>query len=276
VDWNWETVAAVGRLLTIDKNGKNATQPGFDRTQIRQYGFVPQWAGASYFASYYGGAAKIYTGSSQGAYKSAIPDPWRAAWRWWYDGMWGPQPFIPNMKVINSPAYNGSAFGSGKVAMAITQSWYTCCMFDAGNSWELAVLPLGADGKVHGRIDADTFRIWKGTQHPDEAFAAITYLLGPAAGKLINAYGAFPARTVLQAEYFQKRATLFPFVVNWHVFQDDLAYPDVPSAESHLPNFDLAWQRLAAFNDSMGNNGKLDLDREINNLSRDLDVIFNK
>ena len=34
VDWNWDTITKVAQMLTIDKNGKNATEAGFDKTQI--------------------------------------------------------------------------------------------------------------------------------------------------------------------------------------------------------------------------------------------------
>ena len=52
---------------------------------------------------------------------------------------------------------------------------------------------MGADGEVHGRIDADTFRIWKGTKHPDEAFEVLAYLITTGGDKLLPAYGAMPA-----------------------------------------------------------------------------------
>src|ERR1041385_6069900 len=41
VDWNWDTLAAVAKRLTLDATGKNAKTAGFDRTQIVQVGFVP-------------------------------------------------------------------------------------------------------------------------------------------------------------------------------------------------------------------------------------------
>ena len=41
--WNWDTVTKVARLLTVDKNGKNATETGFDAAQIVQIGYTPQY-----------------------------------------------------------------------------------------------------------------------------------------------------------------------------------------------------------------------------------------
>ena len=33
VDWDYDTVAQLAKLLTVDKNNKDATQDGFDPTR---------------------------------------------------------------------------------------------------------------------------------------------------------------------------------------------------------------------------------------------------
>ena len=43
VDWNWETITEVARRLTVDVNGNTAIDEGFDREQIVQVGYSPQW-----------------------------------------------------------------------------------------------------------------------------------------------------------------------------------------------------------------------------------------
>ena len=53
-----------------------------------------------------------------------------------------------------------------------------------------AILPMGADGVVHGRVDADTFRVWKGTKHPAEAFTVLSYLITTGGDTLLPVYGA--------------------------------------------------------------------------------------
>ncbi len=35
VDWNWDTVTKIAKLLTVDKNGKNSTEAGFDSNPDR-------------------------------------------------------------------------------------------------------------------------------------------------------------------------------------------------------------------------------------------------
>jgi len=97
VDWNWDTVTEVAKRLTIDINGLNSTEEGFDRSQIVQVGYSAQWQSVLSVATFYDGAANIYSGSKKGEYKSTIPAGWKDAWQWYYDGMWGDQPFIPQV-----------------------------------------------------------------------------------------------------------------------------------------------------------------------------------
>ena len=51
VDWNWDTVRKVGMLLSVDGNGKDATQAGFDPSKQTQWGFEFQWTEGRRLAS---------------------------------------------------------------------------------------------------------------------------------------------------------------------------------------------------------------------------------
>jgi multiple sugar transport system substrate-binding protein len=274
VTWDYETLRQVARLLTLDANGKNASEVGFDAGNIVQYGYLPQWQQHPNAVGTLWGAASLYSGAP-GTYSAAIPSQWAAAWKWTYDGMWGAQPFIPTNLARDSAAFgNGNVFNSGKLAMAISQSWYTCCVADAGTHWDLAALPSYA-GQVHGRIDADTFRIVGSSAHPDESFAVLTYLIGDGAPPLLSAYGAMGARTAAQNTWLADKAAQYPFVTNWNVVKVGLAYPDVPNAENWMPSFNPAWDRLQTFADFTGSTSGLNMDDEIARLQSDLQNIFN-
>jgi multiple sugar transport system substrate-binding protein len=283
VEWNWDTVSEVAKRLTIDVNGVNASEDGFDRAQIVQVGYYAQWAHPNSIASFYAGAAKIYTGDKKGEFKSAIPDGWKESWKWYYDAMYGERPFVPTGSLANSPEFGtGNVFNSGKAAMALTQTWYTCCLGDfakAGNEFQLGVQPVSTiDGQVHGRIDADTFRIWKGTKHPAEAFQVLSYLITTGGDKLLPSYGAMPAIPSKTQAFFDKKAADYPFVTkeSWDVFNQGLAYPDTPSAEQYQPNWKEAFDRQQVFLDLMNNTEGLDFDAEFQKLVDDLNVIYNK
>jgi multiple sugar transport system substrate-binding protein len=289
VAWDWTAVAKVAKLLTIDKAGKNSTETGFDPTNIVQYGFSfgdeghPNYWGA--FMS--NGGSLLVPGGSKGSYAAKIPDAWKTAWQWVYDGMWGAQPYIPVDAVSSTPDWgSGNPFNSGKVGMMDNPSWILCClgnMIKAGGKFELGTMPIGLDGKVAGRVDADTFRIWKGTKHPAEAFTVLTYLIDTGIQKLVvgttttpPAYGAVPGIASLRAPWLASEAAAFPFVKNWQTLLDGLNYPDVPSAEGYTPNINDMWARVQTFGSLMGSTKGLDMAAQEATLESDLTTIFNK
>jgi multiple sugar transport system substrate-binding protein len=282
VDWNWDTVTQLSKLLTVDVNGNDATMPEFDATKIVQVGYSPQWQSLQSIGTFYGGAAKVYSGDSKGSYQVTFPDSWKEGFKWYYDGMWGDQPFIANGPLSGSPEFlAGNVFNSGKAAMGLTQTWYTCCLVEfkeAGNEFQLAVQPMGSDGQVHGRIDADTIRIWKGTQHPKEAFEVVAYLYTVGADKLLPIYGAMPAVPSKTQSFFDQKSKDYPFVTkeSWDVFVQGLAYPDTPSSEQYQPNSIKANTRIGTFLNLLNNTPDLDFDAEYQKLIDDLTAIYNE
>ncbi len=282
VDWNWETVTEIAKRLTIDVNGFNSTEDGFDPTQIVQVGYSPQWQHPNSMATFLSGAAKIYEGDATGSYSSAIPDGWKDAWKWIYDGMYGPEPYMANGPLSSSPEFgNGNIFNTGKAAMGLTQTWYTCCLADlrdAGVEFQMGIQPMDASGVVNGRIDADTFRIWKGTKHPAEAFQVLSYLITTGGDTLLPTYGAMPAIASKTDAFFAAKSADYPFVTpeSWDVFVQGLAYPDTPSAEQYLPNWNEAFARIQTFGDLMNNTPDMDFDAEFDKLQSDLTAIYNK
>ena len=282
VDWNWDTVTEIAKILTVDVNGNDATMEEFDPTQVVQFGYEPQWQSQQSIGTFYGGAAKIFSGDAKGSYESTMPESWKEGFRWFYEGMYGDQPFITPGPLANAPEFgNGNAFAAGKVAMGLTQTWYTCCLGDfkeAGNEFQLAIQPMGADGEVHGRVDADTFRIWKGTKNPTEAFKVLAYLITTGADKLLPIYGAMPAVPSKTESFFETKSADYPFVTqeSWDVFVQGLAYPDTPSSEQYQPNSIKANDRFLTFQNLLRNTADLDFDAEYQKLVDDLNSIYNE
>jgi multiple sugar transport system substrate-binding protein len=139
---------------------------------------------------------------------------------------------------------------------------------------------MGADGEVHGRVDADTFRIWIGTDHPEEAFTVLSYLLTDAGDTLLPIYGAMPAIPEKQDAFFEAKSEDYPFVTqeSWDIFAAGLSYPDTPSAEQYQPNWNEAWARGSTFSDLLQNTPPedLDFDAEYQKFIDDLTAIYNK
>ncbi len=279
VEWSWEALGNLARLLTIDTAGRNASESGFNKNAVMQYGYTWQYEQhPNYWGSFWGGGSMV---AADGRTAQA-PDVWVESWRWTYDGIWGAKPFMANAAVEGSGDYaGGNPFNSNKVAMTVEPFWYTCCIGDV-RTWDAAAMP-SYNGAVGGRIDADTFRIWKGTKHPEAAFIAMSYLATEGVQKLIigssdmpAAYGAIPALTSAQEDWRAQKAVAFPWVKNLNTVIAGLDYPDIPSAEGYMPNYNEAWTRGNTFASLLRNTKGLNLNKEIATYLADLNVIFSK
>jgi multiple sugar transport system substrate-binding protein len=282
VDWNYDTLRDIAMQLTVDKAGKNAKDPAFNAKQIVQYGFEPQrddlrTMGAAFFA-----VGKFLGDDGKTA---QIPDAWAAAWKWIYQGMWTDH-FILTGPAYNSQTFNGGgyAFNSGHVAMQENFLWNVCCVTDAGGNWNLAALP-SYQGKVTAPLNADTFRITKGTKHPEEAFTVLQYLvLGAAHTKLLNSISGFPALQSEQADFFSqleqqkddKGKLIYPPDINWDVVTQAIPFADVdPNSENTMPNYNKSLDILAKYLTRWTSTPGLNMDTELNTLKTDLQNTWN-
>ena len=278
VDWNYDTIRQLGMQLTVDKNGNDATQAGFDPKSIVQYGFEPQRDDIRGLAAYFG-AGQLAAADGKTV---QIPDAWAYAWKWWYQGMWTDH-FIETGPVYNSTAFNGGGytFNTGKVAMQENFLWNVCCVTDAGRHWDLGTIP-SYNGKVTAAFNADTFRILKSTKHPNEAFEVLQYLLGDASTKLLNAYSGFPARTTDQGNFFtqleqQKDAKgkpIYPPNVDWKVAVDGIQFADNPNFEAFMPAYNKSLDILTKYSTRWQSTPGLNMDTEIANLKTELQTAW--
>jgi multiple sugar transport system substrate-binding protein len=280
VDWNYDTVRQIAMQLTFDKNNKNATEAGFDPKSIVQYGFEPQRDDIRGLAAYFG-AGKLLADDGKTV---QIPDAWKFAWKWWYQGMWTDH-FIETGPVFNSTAFNagGYTFNSGKVAMQENFLWNVCCVTDAGRHWDLGAIPSN-NGKVTATFNADTFRILKSSKHPEEAFQVLEYLLGDGSKDLLNAYSGFPARTADQGGFFtqlsQQKGSdgkpIYPPNVDWQVAVDGIQYADNPNFEAYMPAYNQSLDILNKYSTRWQATANLNMDQEIANLTTELQTAWDK
>ena len=144
--------------------------------------------------------------------------------------------------------------------------------------FQVGIEPIGANGEVAGRVDADTFRILKGSAHPAEAFEVLSYLITTGGDTLLPVYGAMPAIAAKTDAFFAQKSADYPFVTDasWNVFIQGLAYPDAPSSEQYQPNSIKANARFTTFGDLMNNTADLDFDAEYQKLIDDINVIYNE
>jgi multiple sugar transport system substrate-binding protein len=271
VEWNVDTMSAVAQILTVDENGYDATEDEFDPSNIIQFGFANQWAGAGAMrqnATMHGAGSVIDADGN-----AVFPDSWRVAFQWFHDAQWDTH-IMPNAAQEGSDLLGaGNPFASGNLAMAQSHLWYTCCLEDS--EWDAAALP-SYEGVVTSRLHADTFRLFNSTENPLEAVEFLTYLVGEASLDLLGVYGGMPARPEDQQAFFDGLDEKYPQGVNWEVVKDSLNYPDIPSHEEALPNNNKANDRLDSFLSLLRSEPDVDVQAEIDSLLVDLQAIFDE
>jgi multiple sugar transport system substrate-binding protein len=275
VDWDYDAAAKVAKLLTVDKSGKDATQAGFDPANIVQWGFEAQRDDLRGLGAYFG-AGSLAAADGKTA---QIPDAWKAGWKWWYDSIWTDHSSMTG-PVFESDDINPKdyPFFTGKVAMSENFLWSTYGVGDAGDDWDLAAIP-SYNGQATAAFNADTFRILKGTKHPNEAFEVLTYLLGDASKELLTAYGGFPARIADQQTGIDALQEQFTNQVDWQVAIDGIEHADVPNFEAYMPKYN---ETLGL----VGSGGKyltkwqtetgLDMNAEFDALQKEIQAIWDK
>lgn len=272
VPWDYATVRKIALLLTVDKNGKDATQPGFDPKKIVQYGFEPQRDDMRGLGAYFGSGSLLAADGKT----VQVPAAWAAGWKWFYDSMWKDH-FVETGPVYSSTEFNGGGytFFTGKVAMSENFLWSTYGVADAGDDWDLAAIPA-YDGQITAAFNADTFRILKSTKHPQEAFTALTYLLGDGSGDLLQTYGGMPARPAEQAAFFDAKSKEFKQKVDWQVAIDGIQYADNPNFEAPMPKYNESLDLIVKYGTKWTSTPGLDMDKEIANLKTELQAIWDK
>lgn len=269
-EWNFETYRELAMKLTVDVNGLDATQEGFDPDQIVQYGFDMPFPDVRYIGNYFGSGTFI----GEDGETVVIPDQWVEGWKWYYNGIWVDH-FIPAGAVRDSAEFGaGYPFNVNRAATTLSHLWYLCCIADA-DSWDIAVVP-SHNGVTTANIHADTFRILEDSDAPEEAFDFLTYIIDDAASELLPLYGGMPAKTADQADFFAQMDEQWPYDVNWQVASDGVQYADNPNNESWLPNtqesLDYLWSVISKWLTTPG----LDMDEEAELIKTELQAIWDR
>jgi multiple sugar transport system substrate-binding protein len=274
-DWTWAAVRDLAMKLTVDKNGNDATSSDFDAENITQYGLDAQFTenDARAWSTIFGGSGSAVADDGKTA---QWPDNWRTGLQYMYDGIWKDH-FIPNQTAVQALA-DGNTFQSGRIAMDVVHQWYTCCVYPgegepAVTDWDIAVLPVGPDGKITSKLHADTIGIMDSTKNPDAAFQALSFLA--ASPELIQTWGAMPARESQRPDFFAGLDERFaPLKIDWNVSSLMLQYPDNPSHEAFMPNFQEADSANKDLGSKVWTTPDIDLDAEIDKHVETLQGIF--
>jgi multiple sugar transport system substrate-binding protein len=269
-DWNLETFQDLAMKLTVDKNGNDATSTDFDPANVVQFGFYDQWTDARGVGALFGGGIPYDAATN----KAVIPDSYKEAWKWYYDGIWKYH-FMPTADYYNSDQFNkGNVFASGNLAMSRVHTWYTCCFDNSKISWDIAVMPE-INGKITAKLHGDTFAILKDSKNQDIAFKVLSQMV--VSNELAVIYGGLPAvESQRQAFFDAKNKAAAPNVIDWNVALEMLNYPDLPNHEAWLPNLAKANTLLGDFRTAMDQTPDMNLDDAIAKLQSDLQAAYDE
>jgi multiple sugar transport system substrate-binding protein len=264
-DWTFDKLREIGMKLTLDNNGRDASNPNFtsDPYQIKQFGYHYFWADLRGEWSVFGAANFVNSSGN-----AQIPDVWWKAAHWYYKGMWEDQ-FILNAM---SGCTGCNTFAEGKIAMAPQNAWYVCCVGSV--NWDIAALP-SFEGKITAKLHSDAFAIPKTSKHPQEAFQVLTILLDEFVMELKEIYFSMMLlpRKSMQEEYLSRMKAEFPGV-DFQVFIDALEYIDIPSHQAALPGNSGAVKIYEDFHILYESKRNLDLDYQLNEMQNTLQDLF--
>ena len=274
VDWSYETLRQVAMILTVDKNGKDASQEGFDPTQIEQFGFEPQRDVLTGLGAFWGAGSLVGPDGKT----VVVPDAWADGWKFVYDGIWKDH-FIMTEAQFESDKFGGNdqAFFSGRVAMSENFLWATWGITGAGTDWDIAAIPSNK-GVITAPLNADTFSLVKNGLNQDAAFAAMVYLLQDRSDDLLPLYGGIPARAAEQPAFLETLSQTegWPEDVDWQVALDAIEYADIPNFEDSMPKYNETLDILKKYRSRWTTTPGLNMDQEIEALRAEVQAAWDK
>ncbi|MCG3208133.1 MAG: hypothetical protein FOGNACKC_01735 [Anaerolineae bacterium] len=199
-DWAWNpqdggTFEEVIAKLTLDENGNNGLSPNFDKTKVKQYGFIHQGQGSgkgqtqwSFLAASAGFKYQDEVWGTQFHYD----DPRLAETLTWYKNLMD-KGFAPPYADVSSLGPS-AMFQAGKGAMTSDGSWMISNYVNNSNfEVGFGLLPVGPEGRksmFNGLADS----IFVGTKHQEEAWQWVKFLASPTCENIVGSYAVvFPA-----------------------------------------------------------------------------------
>lgn len=103
--WTTAKLEEIALKLTLDDQGRNASDPAFAPEYIVQFGYAPPLADPRGAAVLFGAGSFV---NAEG--NAVIPEHWRTALKWYYSGMWEKH-FIPTKPDMSPDRFGTERFG---------------------------------------------------------------------------------------------------------------------------------------------------------------------
>lgn len=175
--------------LTLDKNGRQADQAGFDPQSVKQYGFVSLNSNQEIYLNYIAMNGGTFLDKPFGTHLTFNQPPAVQALQFLVNLItkWHVSP--PASETNNASNIAEQLFARGQAAIIETGSWNLNFIGSQTNfPWAVAELPAGPQGRIsvfNGLADAISAK----TQHPQEAWELFKWLASPQSEQLVGSLG---------------------------------------------------------------------------------------
>ncbi|MEV6412614.1 sugar ABC transporter substrate-binding protein [Kribbella sp. NPDC051718] len=200
--WNPSDGGTFEQLIakaTVDEKGRNGLDPAFDKSKIKTYGFLPEWADGSQGQNGWGNLAVSngfeFLDKNPWGTQYKYDDPKLAATIDWFKSLIakGYAPPLDKASTLSRDAL----LSAGKGAITFAGSWMinSYLAADAKVKFAFAPLPTGPQGRktaINGLSDA----INAGTEHQEQAWKWVKFLGSADCQNIVGGNGVvFPAIT---------------------------------------------------------------------------------
>jgi multiple sugar transport system substrate-binding protein len=180
-DWTLEDMRKAARKLTLDKNGRNADDPNFDKTQVVQWGWYGALPGGLFSRNFITPFDADWCVDENCMRMDFTSPGVMKAIQWWADMALKDGTTLADTFRGTQTGAGGDPFIAGKAAMGLN-GWFGIGQLNTqGNINYDVVQPFkGPSGKRASGVSASGYAVAANTKYPDEAFRLIMALSEPA------------------------------------------------------------------------------------------------
>lgn len=197
--WNPEDGGTFGEFVkatTIDSSGNTGLDPEFNKDDVAQYGYYPEWADGAVGQNGWGtfAGANGFTYSDEEGLPSSFnyDSPEMIETAAWLQSLIddGYAPPFDEQSTLGTDAI----MKNGNAASTIAGSWtVSTYLTEDATEFNYALVPEGPAGRA-AAMNSLSDAIWAGSKHPEEAFKWVSYMASPDCQDKVGEAGTiFPA-----------------------------------------------------------------------------------
>jgi len=183
--WTWDEFIEVTKKLTLDQNGKNATEAGFDAKKIKQYGIngLSGWWGSwgNFLSS--NGAEFVTKDGKFGLSSPEATDVFQKI-----ADLINVQKVHPGPVQLKSMPGTDQALLTKKVAMVVDGQWSNLSIANAKVNYGVGVLPKIGNNTTT-QVVCGMFSVFESTKYAEESWGLLKTLIDPESTMDMNKGG---------------------------------------------------------------------------------------